>query len=105
MWSPSTAPGVSRAPRGATCARTTLNLLVKQAEMSSPIDAIVAISSALGNFLDILGMDLFFQFGSFPAGNLTITFAARVITDFAAALTSRASPKTQPAQNSDNRFE
>jgi hypothetical protein len=36
--------------------RTTVNLLVKQAETSSPRDAIAAISSAVGALLDVFGI-------------------------------------------------
>src|SRR5579863_8411747 len=62
--------------------RTTVNLLLKYLEISSPRDAISAISSALGIFLDVFGIALFFLLRGLPRGNEVIVFPLRVVPDF-----------------------
>jgi len=58
-----------------------VNLLVKWAETSSPLDAIPAISSAVGVLLDVFGIVLLFLFGCFPSGDQVVVLALAVIPD------------------------
>jgi hypothetical protein len=44
----------------------TVNLFVKNCDISSPRDALSAISSALGDFLDVLGIELLLLLRCFP---------------------------------------
>ena len=60
---------------------TTVNLLVKYAETSSPRDAIFAISSAVGLVLGIFGIALLFLLGRFPGRNQVVVFALGVAPD------------------------
>src|ERR1039458_229078 len=60
---------------------TTVNLLLKWAEISSPRDAISAISSAVRVFLDVFSIALLFLFGRFPGGNEVVVFALGVMLD------------------------
>jgi hypothetical protein len=60
---------------------TTVNLLEKYAEMSSPRDAISAISSALGVLLDVLGIALLLLIGSLPPGDQPVIFTFRILSD------------------------
>lgn len=65
--------------------RTTVNLLVKYAEMSFPCDAMSAISSAVGApglTLDVLGIDTFFLFGRLPGCDQVIVLALGIVPDF-----------------------
>src|ERR1035441_8148412 len=55
---------------------TTVNLLVKYAETSSPRDAISAISSAVGTMLDVFGIALLFLLSRVP-GRDQMVFAQR----------------------------
>jgi len=61
--------------------RTTVNWLVKNFETSSPRVAILAISSAEGDRLDLFGIGFLFLFGRFPSGDQTIQFSPRVSPD------------------------
>src|SRR5262245_8929452 len=61
---------------------TTVNLLVKNDEMSSPRDAISAISSALGDFLDVFGIALLLLFRCCPGGDEVVVFAFGIVSDF-----------------------
>jgi hypothetical protein len=54
---------------------------VKYAETSSPRDAISAISSAVGVFLDVFGITLLFLFGRDPGGNQVIVFTIGIMPD------------------------
>ena len=49
--------------------------------MSSPSDAISAISSAVGVFLDVFGIALFFLPGGYPGRNQMVVFALGVMPD------------------------
>src|ERR1035438_1470352 len=49
--------------------------------MSSPRDAISAISSAVGVFLDILGIALFFLAGRIPGRDEVVVFTLPVLPD------------------------
>src|ERR1017187_4016994 len=60
---------------------TTVNLLVKYREMSSPRDAISAISSAVHVPLDVFGIALFFLAGRFPGRDKAVKLAAGVMPD------------------------
>jgi hypothetical protein len=62
--------------------RTTVNSLLKYTEISSPRDAISAISSALGIFLDVFGIAFFFLLGGPPRGNEAIVLPLRIVSDF-----------------------
>src|ERR1700739_2643002 len=62
--------------------RTTVNLLLKYLEISSPRDAISAISSALGIFLYVFGIALLFLLGGLPRGNGVMDLPLRVVPDF-----------------------
>src|ERR1017187_8734138 len=62
--------------------RTTVNWLVKWAEMSSPRDAISAISSAVAIFLDVLAIALYLLFCRFPGCHQMIKLACGVMPDF-----------------------
>jgi hypothetical protein len=65
--------------------RTTVNLLVKYAEISSPRDAMSAISSAVGApglALDVLGINLFFLLGRLPRCDQVIVLALGIVPDF-----------------------
>src|ERR1035441_1566403 len=60
---------------------TTVNLLVKYREMSSPRDAISAISSAVHVPLDVFGIALFFLAGRFPGRHKVVKLAPGVMPD------------------------
>jgi hypothetical protein len=59
-----------------------VNLLVKCAEISSPREALSAISSAGTGALDILGIVLLLLLGRFPSGDQMVVFAVRITPDF-----------------------
>lgn len=60
---------------------TTVNLLVKYAETSSPRDAFSAISSADREPLNVFGIILLFLFGGFPGGDEVVVLSFRVMPD------------------------
>src|SRR5580658_1814726 len=61
--------------------RTTVNLLVKYAETSSPRDPRSAISSAVAFVLDIFGIDPFLLLRRYPGSDQMVIFALRVMPD------------------------
>jgi len=58
---------------------TTVNLFVKCADISSPLEAISAISSAVGVLLDVFGIVLIFLFGCFPSSDQVVVLSLAVI--------------------------
>src|SRR5579864_6219687 len=60
---------------------TTVNLLVKKADTSSPREAISAIWSAVRCVLDIFGIALFFFLCRFPGSDQVVVLALGVVSD------------------------
>jgi hypothetical protein len=76
-----------------------VNLLVKYTEISSPRDAISAISPALGFFFsDVFGIALFFLPGGLPRGNEVIILPLGVMPDFEDHRTKPAATATDCAK-------